>query len=108
MADVPRKVTTTAIHSKKSKTFVLYDEDHTLGNALRHVVMRDANTDFCGYTVPHPSEKYLHLRVQTRKNTAEDALVDGAETLKKICNTVVTQFEEEFIKAQKKNKKRNK
>ena len=84
MTDVPRKVTTTAIHSKKSKTFVLYDEDHTLGNALRHVVMRDANTDFCGYTVPHPSEKYLHLRVQTRKNTAEDALVDGAETLKKI------------------------
>ena len=72
MADVPRKVTTTAIHSKKSKTFVLYDEDHTLGNALRHVVMRDANTDFCGYTVPHPSEKYLHLRVQTRKNTAEE------------------------------------
>ena len=45
---------------------------------------------------------------KTRKKTAEEALVDGAETLKKICNTVVTQFEEEFIKAQKKNKKRNK
>ena len=34
MTDVPRKVTTTAIHSKKSKTFVLYDEDHTLGNVI--------------------------------------------------------------------------
>ena len=104
MADQP-KVTTTAAHSAQSKTFVLYDEDHTLGNAMRHVVMRDASTDFCGYTVPHPSEKYLHLRIQTRKDAAEDALIDGAETLKKICNTVISQFDKEFIRAQKNSKK---
>jgi DNA-directed RNA polymerases I and III subunit RPAC2 len=104
MADQP-KVTTNAVHSAQSKTFVLYDEDHTLGNALRHVVMRDASTDFCGYTVPHPSEKYLHLRIQTRKDTAEDALIDGAETLIKICKTVNSQFDKEFIRAQKNSKK---
>ena len=103
MTDI-RKVKTTAVHSKKSKTFVLYDEDHTLGNALRHVVMRDASTDFCGYTVPHPSEKNLHLRIQTRKKSAENALVDGASTLKQICSTVVSEFDKEFLQAQKRSK----
>ena len=103
MTDI-RKVKTTVVHSKQSKTFVLYDEDHTLGNALRHVVMRDASTDFCGYTVPHPSEKNLHLRIQTRKNSAENALVDGASTLKQICSTVVSEFDKEFLQAQKRSK----
>ena len=107
MVDIP-KVATKGVHSRQSKTFVLYDEDHTLGNSLRHVIMRDASTDFCGYTVPHPSEPYLHLRVQTRKDTAERALIDGAETLKKICSTVVAQFDKEFTKAQKKMKKGSK
>jgi DNA-directed RNA polymerase I and III subunit RPAC2 len=51
-----------------SRTFVLGDEDHTLGNALRHVLINDARVDFAGYCVPHPSEPVVHLRVQS--NTA--------------------------------------
>mmetsp|Transcript_22938 Transcript_22938/g.39249 ORF Transcript_22938/g.39249 Transcript_22938/m.39249 type:complete len:174 (+) Transcript_22938:76-597(+) len=49
-----------------SRTFVLGDEDHTLGNALRHVLIEDARVDFAGYCVPHPSEPVVHLRVQSR------------------------------------------
>lgn len=41
------------------------DEDHTLGNALRHVLMQNAEVDFCGYSVPHPSEPKMNLRLQT-------------------------------------------
>jgi len=51
-----------------SRTFVLGDEDHTLGNALRHVLINDARVDFAGYCVPHPSEPVVHVRVQTSKN----------------------------------------
>ncbi|KAL3762768.1 hypothetical protein ACHAW5_000204 [Stephanodiscus triporus] len=51
-----------------SRTFVLGDEDHTLGNALRHVLINDARVDFAGYCVPHPSEPVVHVRVQS--NTA--------------------------------------
>ena len=32
-------------------------------------------------------------------------LIDGAETLKKICKTVTSQFDKEFIRAQKNSKK---
>lgn len=51
-----------------SRTFVLGDEDHTLGNALRHVLINDARIDFAGYCVPHPSEPVVHVRVQTSNN----------------------------------------
>ena len=56
------KLYTTAVHSDSSKTFVFVDEDHTLGNSLRYVIMRDPSTAFCGYTIPHPSENKMHLR----------------------------------------------
>ena len=40
---------------ESARTFIFRDEDHTLGNSLRHVLMRHSDTDFAGYSVPHPS-----------------------------------------------------
>ena len=88
------KLYTTAVHSDSPKTFVFVDEDHTLGNSLRYVIMRDPATTFCGYTIPHPSENKMHLRVQTNGKTAEKALVDGANTLDNMCDTILNKFEE--------------
>lgn len=48
-----------------SRTFAIGDEDHTLGNALRHVLASNASVAFAAYSVPHPSEPIMHLRVQT-------------------------------------------
>ena len=39
-----------------SRTFAVADEDHTLGNALRHVLIQNEAVSFAGYSVPHPSE----------------------------------------------------
>lgn len=62
-------------------TFQILDEDHTLGNALRYIIMKkyfppspidrwDFNfnspgVEFCGYSIPHPSEPKMNLRIQT-------------------------------------------
>ena len=51
--------------SSHSATFVVSGEDHTLGNALRWVLMRHAATTFCGYSMPHPSEPVVNVRLQT-------------------------------------------
>lgn len=56
------------------KTFVFGNEDHTLGNVLRHIIMQMPETEFCGYSVPHPSEPYMHLRVQMRRGAGVTAL----------------------------------
>jgi len=34
-----------------NKTYIFGNEDHTLGNVLRHVLMQAKETDFCGYSL---------------------------------------------------------
>ena len=58
-----------------SRTIVLGDEDHTLGNALRHVLMNDPRVNFAGYCVPHPSEPVVHIRVQTNPDAKKTSWV---------------------------------
>ena len=87
-----------------SRTFVIGDEDHTLGNALRHVLINDGRVDFAGYCVPHPSEPVVHVRVQTtaaKKGddgggdnfTAVEAVREACATLEKQCDFVMEELE---------------
>ncbi|KAJ1608900.1 hypothetical protein OIY81_2029 [Cryptosporidium canis] len=46
-------------------TFQIHEEDHTLGNALRHLAMLNPNTTFAGYAIPHPSISMMNLRIET-------------------------------------------
>jgi len=72
----------TGTASENSRTFIFGDEDHTLGNmntiiavikilililmikgnSLRHVLMQQKETEFCGYSVPHPYEPLMNIR----------------------------------------------
>mmetsp|Transcript_25017 Transcript_25017/g.75103 ORF Transcript_25017/g.75103 Transcript_25017/m.75103 type:complete len:131 (-) Transcript_25017:19-411(-) len=78
-----------------ARTFVFKDEDHTLGNALRHVLMRHPDTDFCGYSVPHPSEPYMNVRLQTRGRPAVEVLDAGLGQLGSICDALTAQLDRE-------------
>ncbi|XP_075738392.1 RNA polymerases I and III subunit AC2 l(2)37Cg isoform X1 [Rhipicephalus microplus] len=59
------KVIKSPNENEKCRTFVLDDQDHTLGNALRYMVMKNPEVRFCGYAIPHPSERKVHLRIET-------------------------------------------
>lgn len=48
-----------------SMSFQIENEDHTLGNALRYIIMRNPEVEFCGYSIPHPSEAKMNMRIQT-------------------------------------------
>jgi len=45
-------------------TFSFYKEDHTLGNLLRNTLIKNKEVEFVAYTVPHPSEPYMNIRIQ--------------------------------------------
>ncbi|KAL1178887.1 hypothetical protein V6Z11_A03G124500 [Gossypium hirsutum] len=49
-------------------TFSLTDEDHTIANAVRFTLNQDPRVTFCGYSIPHPSEARVNIRVQTTGN----------------------------------------
>mmetsp|Transcript_18435 Transcript_18435/g.32044 ORF Transcript_18435/g.32044 Transcript_18435/m.32044 type:complete len:124 (-) Transcript_18435:137-508(-) len=63
-------------------SFIFLDEDHTLGNVLRHYLTKNPETEFAGYNVPHPLINKMSLRVQT---TSDENAID---TLKRTCLNV--------------------
>jgi DNA-directed RNA polymerase I and III subunit RPAC2 len=80
-----------------SRTFAIGDEDHTLGNALRHVLIQNAKVGFAGYSVPHPADPVVHIRVQANEpTTAMEALQESCETLHKQCDIVLEKLEEKL------------
>eukprot|EP01138_Halocafeteria_seosinensis_P003190 gb/GECG01003264.1/.p1 GENE.gb/GECG01003264.1/~~gb/GECG01003264.1/.p1 ORF type:complete len:132 (+),score=13.88 gb/GECG01003264.1/:1-396(+) len=87
--------------TEDSVTYVIDKEDHTLGNALRHVLMRQPQTEFCGYSVPHPSDKRMNIRLQTLNGapahevmqTALSQLAEGCDEISNALDQALTQFD---------------
>lgn len=53
------------------------------------------DVEFCGYTMPHPAEAKVHLRIQTvAKKRAVDILNRALEHLEKACDDVIDKFED--------------
>lgn len=77
-------------------TFVIQDEDHTLGNATRHLLMGNPQVELAGYSVPHPLENKMHLRIQTYPGTvtAEEALVAALDNFTDMIDHVLSTFDE--------------
>ncbi|XP_045479079.1 probable DNA-directed RNA polymerases I and III subunit RPAC2 [Harmonia axyridis] len=90
-------------NDEKKKTFVFANEGHTLGNALRLAMSNNPNIDFCGYTVPHPSETKMHFRIQMKEGRAIDALRKGLEDMVRMCDHMLVSFDKE-MKAHKSTK----
>jgi len=69
-------------------------EDHTLGNALRHMISKNPDVEFCGYTIPHPAEPKMNLRIQTYDNVeAQKVLEKGLDDLMALCDIMLEKFE---------------
>mmetsp|Transcript_13048 Transcript_13048/g.21016 ORF Transcript_13048/g.21016 Transcript_13048/m.21016 type:complete len:142 (-) Transcript_13048:54-479(-) len=80
-----------------SRTFAIGNEDHTIGNSLRHILLQNSKVEFAGYSVPHPAEPVVHVRVQTHgPTTAIQALQESCETLYKQCDLVLSKLEEKL------------
>ncbi|CAL9107489.1 unnamed protein product [Musa textilis] len=75
-----------------SSTFSLMDEDHTLANSVRYTLNQDPRVIFCGYSIPHPSENKVNIRVQTTGDPAKDVLKDGFQNLMVMCQHVRSTF----------------
>ncbi|KAG9972608.1 hypothetical protein KCU78_g23328, partial [Aureobasidium melanogenum] len=91
-------------------SFEFTKEDHTLGNALRYIIMKNPDVEFCGYSIPHPSEAKMNLRIQTwgmdgsdygEMQTTDyftdevnvyDVLEKGLNDLMDLCDVVVDKF----------------
>ncbi|KAF2474043.1 RBP11-like subunits of RNA polymerase [Lindgomyces ingoldianus] len=74
-------------------SFQFDGEDHTLGNALRYIIMKNPDVEFCGYSIPHPSEAKMNLRIQTYDGVNVYAVLEkGLEDLMDLCDVVIDKF----------------
>mmetsp|Transcript_24049 Transcript_24049/g.66815 ORF Transcript_24049/g.66815 Transcript_24049/m.66815 type:complete len:106 (+) Transcript_24049:157-474(+) len=81
--------------SNNGATFSLENEDHTLANALRYMLNKSLHVEFAGYSIPHPSEKVVNVRVQTTgEETAHDAFREALGKIAEQCVHIHATFEE--------------
>jgi len=79
--------------SDTAASFEFKKEDHTLGNALRYIIMKNPDVEFCGYSIPHPSEALMNIRIQTYGGTtAREVLEKGLDDLMDLCDIVAAKF----------------
>ncbi|KAJ7108686.1 RBP11-like subunits of RNA polymerase [Mycena epipterygia] len=91
MADLPPKVTIMngATPDLSAATYQIHDESHTIGNALRWMIMKNPKVEFCGYSAPHPSENVIQVRIQMYDNLSSlSALITALADLDALCATI--------------------
>uniref|UniRef100_A0A0D9XXN8 DNA-directed RNA polymerases I and III subunit RPAC2 n=1 Tax=Leersia perrieri TaxID=77586 RepID=A0A0D9XXN8_9ORYZ len=88
-----------SVTDSTASTFSIMDEDHTLANSVRFVLNQDPRVAFCGYSIPHPADNKVNIRVQTTGDSAKDVLKDSLQDLMVMCqhvrgtlDTAVTDF----------------
>ncbi len=79
-------------------TFSFVDEDHSLGNLLRNQIVKNKQVEFCAYSVPHPSEPLMNVRIQVAESAegqtdANQVLRHGLKRVSKICDVLSEKFE---------------
>ncbi|KAJ5498776.1 hypothetical protein N7453_007827 [Penicillium expansum] len=73
--------------------FTFRKEDHTLGNMLRHRLLKTAHVIFAAYRVPHPLTPEFQLRIQTDGEvTPRQAVINASEALIKDLGILSREF----------------
>ena len=81
-------------------TYSFTNEDHTLGNLLRNQIIKNSNVEFCAYSVPHPSEPIMNVRIQCYNNAGENdtkkVMNHGLKRISKMCDVLTEKMNKEL------------
>jgi len=100
--EAPQIVVERTAEDPTASTYIFHDEDHTLGNALRFILVKRPDVEFCGYSIPHPSENFMNMRLQTIQRGSDDVLSEGLKDLSSLCDVIDNKFDEALTRFQKK------
>ena len=89
----PEKLTVDAGGDSANATFTFHEEDHTIGNTLRYILNKNPEVAFVGYSVPHPSEPKMNLRLQTVGPPSTTVLHNALGTVYEIGGHVLSTFD---------------
>lgn len=84
------------------QTIEVQNEDHTMMNPLKWAVSKNflgRKVEFCGYTIPHPSDNLSHFTVQLENEEAQTPhnvlkkMSEGLKCLSVIGNKLLNDLE---------------
>jgi DNA-directed RNA polymerase I and III subunit RPAC2 len=75
---------------------------------LRYSLIKNPEVEFCGYSITHPSEHTVNMRLQTTGNGTNGVLAQGFNTINFMIDVAEKKFNEALAKkkAADKQKKR--
>ncbi|KAH0806483.1 dna-directed rna polymerase i and iii 14 kda polypeptide [Histomonas meleagridis] len=86
-------------NSANSGTFVFEGERHTMGNAIRQTILPDPRVEFCAYSVPHPAQNRMRIRIQSHEGeNIVEILSDALDNFSRWCQNVEDQFFDSCIR----------
>ncbi|ONI21045.1 hypothetical protein PRUPE_2G047700 [Prunus persica] len=60
-------------------------------------LLYNPRTKFCGYSIPHPSDNRVNIRIQTTGDAAKDVFNDSCQDLMVICQHVRSTFDKAVV-----------
>ncbi|KNG78063.1 RNA polymerase small subunit [Plasmodium falciparum IGH-CR14] len=63
-------------------------------NCLRCILLQKEGVEFAGYTVPHPTQPEINVRIQTTGKPAIDILKESLDDLGNMCDIMLNKFNE--------------
>ena len=59
----------------------------------RYYAAKNPKTEFAGYSIPHPSENKMQLRIQTKKSeSAKEVLIESLDNIMSVCDNILDAF----------------
>eukprot|EP00918_Siedleckia_nematoides_P019754 GHVU01042062.1.p1 GENE.GHVU01042062.1~~GHVU01042062.1.p1 ORF type:complete len:123 (+),score=20.96 GHVU01042062.1:301-669(+) len=86
--------------STPNLTLAIPNEDDTLGNALRSIVIGLPEVTFAGHSKPHPTQDVLHFRAQLSTGSAVETVDFALGMLEDLCAHLKQQFRDAVEKHQ--------
>jgi DNA-directed RNA polymerase I and III subunit RPAC2 len=94
-------------HDETCATIKVYNEGHTMGNSIRYMLARNKQTDFVGYSIPHPNEPIMNIRVQTNNGKPAVQLYNEAlDQLEVMTRHISTKFEDALLDFDKRSRQK--
>lgn len=85
-------------------TYTFEGEDHTLGNLLRFALIKNPEVEFCGYSITHPSEHTINMRLQTTGKGTNEIMIQGLESVHFMTDVLEQRFKQ-ALESRRQNEK---
>ena len=80
-----------------TSVFTIYLEDHTFGNAVKMMLLRNPKVRFVAFRKPHPLENKIEIKIQTNGDiTPIAAFKEALKNLKEDIDDCKRQFEKQL------------